>query len=374
MRSTLLRFFPPPAYLANHAAGVDISDRSIKYIMLAYVNGVPCLKSYGEQPLTPGIVERGKVRDIAALGEELKKIRATLPVSAVVLALPEEHAYAFLLSIPPMARRDLRASIELQLENQIPVPAQSVIFDYDIIQERADGAYEVEVAAIAREDVSEYINACTHAGLMPQALEIEAHSVARALLPASPRSAAADEGESRTDIETALIVDMGRTRTGLTVVTAGFVAFTSTVQGIGGGDITTVVQKNLRISRDIAEQYKIERGLSRAKENRDLFYALIPIASVLKDEILKRCEYWNIHERKERGATGGPVSRIILTGGQSTLPGLDEYLAEHAGIPVELAAPWRNVPRFKGGVPPIPFNESLGYTTAIGLALRGLHL
>ena len=116
MRSTLLRFFPPPAYLANHAAGVDISDRSIKYIMLAYVNGVPCLKSYGEQPLTPGIVERGKVRDIAALGEELKKIRATLPVSAVVLALPEEHAYAFLLSIPPMARRDLRASIELQLE------------------------------------------------------------------------------------------------------------------------------------------------------------------------------------------------------------------------------------------------------------------
>ncbi len=370
MRSTLLRFFPPPAYLADLAAGVDISDRSVKYMALNYVHGTPGLTQYGELPLIPGIVEGGRVRDITALGEELKKIRATLGGDAVILSLPEERAYAFLLSVPPMARRDLRASIELQLENQIPVPAQSVIFDYDCIQERADGGYEVAVAAIAREDVNEYMSACAQAGLTPQAFEIEAHSVARALLPRSIRVKA---GLPRVNSETVLIVDMGKTRTGLTVVVAGFVAFTSTVQGIGGEDITAIVQKSLNVSRDVAEQYKIERGLSRSKENRDVFYALIPMASVLKDEVLRRCEYWNVHERKARGGAGAPVSRIILTGGQSTLPGLDEYLAEHVGCPVELASPWRNVLYFKGGVPPIPFNESLGYTTAIGLALRGLH-
>lgn len=341
------------------ATGVDISDRSIKYVVLSHEYGSPHLLSYGESALTPGIVEGGRVRDVEQLSGALHQACEKLSRREIILSLPEERAYTFFLSIPKMPRKDIRASIELQLENQIPVPAQSVLFDYDLITERTDGAYDLVVSAISREDVNEYAHACQGALLTPNAFEIEAHAIARALLLPQVK-------------ETVLIIDMGKTRTGLIIVANNQVAFTSTVQGIGGEDITTVVQKSLKISRDTAEQYKIKRGLSRSQENRDVFYALIPMVSVLKDEIMRRREYWNVREREARGNTIEPISRIILTGGQSTLPGLDEYLSENLACPVEIVSPWLNVTHFDGGVPPVSLNESLGYTTAIGLALRGL--
>lgn len=359
LRSVILRFFPPPRFLVMPSAGVDISDRSIKYVLLSHEYGSPHLLGYGESVLTPGIVEGGKVRDVEQLTSVLQHICEKLTRKDIILSLPEERAYAFFLSVPKMSRRDIRASIGLQLENQIPVPAQSVLFDYELITERADGAYDLVVSAISREDVSEYLQACQSASLTPSAFEIEAHAIARALLRPEMK-------------ETVLIVDMGKTRTGLIVVANGYVTFTSTVQGVGGEDITTAVQKSLKIPRDTAEQYKIGRGLSRSQENREVFFALIPMVSVLKDEIMRRREYWNVHERESHDGTVEPISRIILTGGQSTLPGLDEYLSENLACPVEIVSPWLNVTHFDGGVPPVSLNESLGYTTAIGLALRGL--
>lgn len=359
LRSAILRFFPPPLFFAMPAVGIDISDRSIKYMVLSSEYGSPHLVDYGESVLSPGIVEGGKVLDSSQLGKELQKVCKKLSGREIILALPEERAYAFSLTIPAMARRDIRTSIELQLENQIPVPAQGVLFDYDVIQERSDGGFGVVVSAISREDVEGYREACKGASLLPRAFEIEAHAIVRALL------------DCRTT-ETVLIVDMGKTRTGLIVSVNGNVAFTSTVQGVGGEDITTVVQKSLKVSRDIAEQYKIERGLSRSKENRDIFFALIPIVSVLKDEIMRRREYWNVHEGKSQDSTLEPINRIILTGGQATLPGFDEYLSENLGCPVDVVSPWLHITHFDDGIPPLSLNESLGYTTAIGLALRGL--
>ena len=64
------------------------------------------------------------------------------------------------------------------------------------------------------------------------------------------------------------------------------------------------------------------------------------------------------------------VTRVLLTGGQATLPGLVQYLAGGLGLAVELGDVWTNILDARRVLPPIKFNDSFKYATALGLALR----
>ena len=118
-----------------------------------------------------------------------------------------------------------------------------------------------------------------------------------------------------------------------------------------------------------AESLKREWGLSRAPENRELFSVLVPPLSALKDEMLQRIEYWRTKQGKEN-----PITRILLTGRASNLSGFPEYLSSGIGIPVYRANVWRNILSLDEVIPAIPFDESLGYSTALGLALADITL
>jgi len=359
-RGILFRLFPPPAYILRRSAGIDISDRSVKVMTLVHHYGNESHGVYGEEALTPGTVEGGKVRDSAALTAAIKKLKDNLHLSAVSLSLPEEEAFLFTLSLPPMKEKEIRESILLQLENHIPIPATETAFDYDIVAEkpRVAGGREVSVSAIARAHVQSYTQAVIDAGLTPLALEVESHSLCRSVVPAEERG-------------TVLVIDFGKTRAGVTVVSGGSVRYTATVPNVGGEDITKALEKELKVSREEAEKLKVTHGLSRKGENKAVFSALIALVSVLKDELVRHVGYWNT--RVERGEIlGGPITRAYLAGGQATLPGLAEYLSAHLGIAVSLGNPWVNVASVEEVLPDITRNDALRYATSIGLALRSI--
>ena len=70
---------------------------------------------------------------------------------------------------------------------------------------------------------------------------------------------------------------------------------------------------------------------------------------------------------------GGKIKKILLCGRGSNLKGLPEFIFSELRIPTELANPWINIlPEKTIRIPKIPFKDSLGYTTALGLALRGM--
>lgn len=354
-RSLVLKYFPPPNYLLKPAAGLDISDRSVKFIELGWENGLVVLKKYGEEVIPPGVVESGKIIDEAKLVQALESLHKRFKLEYVAASLPEEEAYLFSVKLPLMKKRDIYESVRLQLENHIPLPADKAAFDYEIHRglSNQENEYEIGVAAISSQNAASYENVIKKSGLVPSVLEIEAHSLPRAIM--------------GNEDETIMIIDFGKTRMSVIIVSSGKVKFTATVNSVGGEDITKAVEKHLGVSRDEAEKLKIEQGLSRGEENKKTFEAIIPVVSALKDEIYKHFNYWNNHNFLDLA-----VSKIILAGGQATLPGLAEYLSINLNTNALVANPWINVTGLKKEVPDISFNESLRYTTAIGLALRGL--
>lgn len=353
-RSIFFQFFPPPQFLQMPAVGLDISDRSLHFVELVEKGKGPRVGRFGERAIPRGIIELGEVKKPAELRAILATLHKEYEITFVAVALPEERAYLFDLELPAVKRSEIRGSIELLLEEHIPLRASEVLFDYRIERE-TDTLTRVSVSAVPRSLVDGYLEAFAESGIIPVFFEIETHSLARSVIP-------------RGDMRSFLVVDLGRTRTGLTIVSGGAVEFTSTA-ALGGATITEMVEKHLGVSNDEAEKLKKEKGLACAPAGSELARDLSASLALLLNEIRKDYTYWQTHP-DSYGKARPSLGKIYLCGGDANLPGFAEYIARGFDIPVEVANAFVNAISLDAYIPEINFSDSLRYATAIGLALR----
>ena len=167
--------------------------------------------------------------------------------------------------------------------------------------------------------------------------------------------------------DTVMLIDFGKTRTGVGIINNGTLLYTSTID-IGGGQLSLALRKVLG---DVAESeltaIKNSSGLIRAVEDTRVYEALITTISVIKDEIASRMQYWHL---KDSNRNARRIKKIVLCGGSVNLKGLPEYLTESLGVPCVRADVWGNAFRTDLVVPPFEKRYSYGYATAIGLALK----
>lgn len=350
--------FPPPKFLLMPAAGIDISDTSIKFAELIPGAQGFRLGSFGTIPLPAGVVSGGRIDMPQKLQEILESLRLEHRFSFVRVSLPDEQTYFFRMTLPDAPMAVLRETLELSLEEHVPIPVPEAVFDFTVVG-RVGADVEVAVTAASRTVVESYTQVFANAGLTMLSLELEADALARSVI-------------VKSDPVARLIVDFGETRTGIAVVYAGAVYFTSTV-GLGGQMLTDTLAKHFSISVADAEKMKREVGLRRTDSNQDLFSLLLNNVAVLRDEINKHFIYWHTHP-DEKGNARPPIEEILLVGGDSNLSGFPEYLSASLHVKTSVADVWTNVDIPTHGVPDIPREESLGYATAIGLSLRSTNL
>ncbi|MFA6416073.1 MAG: pilus assembly protein PilM [Candidatus Paceibacterota bacterium] len=348
--------FPVPKFLQMAAAGIDISDRSLKFFQLIEKRGQLIDGWHEEVELPAGIIEGGRIIQADKLKPIINSLSKKYGVTRAIVSLPEDRAYTLQLNLPQMKKSQLREAIAFQLEEYVPLPSNEIVFDYKLVKSGGDkNSLIVAVSALPKTIITEYVEVFSGTSMVPIAFEIEAQAMARSLL-------------SRDSNELALIVDIGRVHVGFFVARQGEVLYASIANNIGGDDISAIISRQLNISLEEAEKLKNEIGLNRSEDNKDSFFAAIPVITSIKDEINQRCEYWRNREkynpRTER------IARIVLCGGQSTLPGLLDFLQSYFDIPVELGNPWQNFYPAELGVPKLSLKESLRYATALGLSLR----
>ena len=358
---SLARAFPMPSLLAPRAAGIDISDASVKWLVLSTLKDGYRVQTYGELPLPAGIVESGIIRDVPKLAEVLRAARHELDgISCAHAALPEEAAYVFSMHAPlGTSRQQVLRMIEFEFEDRVPIPPSAAVYDFNSI---APGTSEELSVVVFPRDVAEaYFEAFELAGITLLSLEVEARSIARAVTSGS------------IDEPITLLVDFGRERTGFAVLKNGFPIFTSTVQ-VGGERMTRSLIEQSALSPEEAEKFKNEKGLlTDAGAKSGSLEAVSGTASALGDEVVKHYHYWDTR-RNEHGVRMTPVGRVILVGGSSNLKGLDDYIAGRVQAPTVRGDVWQHVASYDEYIPPISRRHSLQYATAVGLGLRGLRL
>lgn len=347
------RFFPVPKFLATPSFGLDISDESIKFIALISGRRGITIGRYGEHGIPAGIIESGKIKDPKRLEEILSALCKKEGIKSVRVSLPEEQVYLFKLRMEKKGLEKVRESIELVLEEHVPIPAPEAIFDYEIFNEDGE-SLEMEVATIPENIVKNYLSIFQNSKISVQSLELEAQAISRAVI-------------KKGDMETYMIVDFGKKRTGVFIVSRQVVMFTSTLD-VGGVMLSNMIQKSFEVNFEEAEKMKRQYGLQRNTANKEIFSVVLNSVSVLRDEIVKHFLYWHTH-KDEEGKDNPPIKKIILCGGDSNLIGLADYLSISMKSPVEMANVWVNILDTAGTVPEMTLRQSLGFSAALGLAL-----
>jgi type IV pilus assembly protein PilM len=362
----MLGFFTlrPPAF------GFDLSDSSIKIVQLEEKGKKYALATFGEGSIEKGIIERGEVKKEDELAAAIKKALSQVKgkkihTKYVVAALPEEQAFLQVVQLPPMKEAEVKGAIHSQAENYIPYPLDTVYLDYAIIPPFHTKVDHIDVllASLPREVVNLYILAFQKAGLVPLALEIEAIALARALV------------ENNVSPVPLLFVDIGATRTKISIFSGYSLRFTTSIS-LGSAQFTQAVVKALEKDKEKAEELKQEYGFLGLDDpvGKEVFGAMVPIATDFAEQIKKYLDYYETHSPHEHLKKGGKeIKKIILSGGGANLKGLPEFLMKELRCEVAVGNPWVNILSAESKeLPALPFQESLRYGTALGLALRGV--
>lgn len=328
------------------AVGLDMSDRSVKFIELRRWLGGFAVGSFGEFAVPGGAIVDGEIRDEAELARLIRG--AGIGKRLVVASLPDEHGVIRVLDLPDVPPRELAHAVRWEVEGLMPMPLHLVSYDYHSTPNQRAVHENALVVAYPRVVTDSYWRVLAAAGFTPIALEPESQAIARAAVPAGIK-------------ETILVADIGAARTSLAITMGGSVVFASSLP-IGGKDIEAAIARGLGVSLEKARAIKIDAGLDATQHRGAAAEAVAPLIKKLAAEM-------NGMLQSHRGDSIGVV---YLSGGDANLMGLPAHLSSAIKNPTVLANPFVNVELGPGVVPPIPRHEALRYAAAIGLALRAI--
>lgn len=346
--------------------GLDISTFSLKIAKLEKNGKNLRLVSFNQVKVPLGVIDEFKVKDEAKLASIIKEAigkakGAKIKERHVVASLPEEKSYLDVFRLPILEEKDLAGAVRFEAENHIPMALDDVYFGFEKlpIESEKQKFQEVLVVATPKEIVDSYISCLKMAGLQPVAMEVECLAVARALT------------QKNVIYKPLLMIDFGETRASFMIFSGRALRFTATIP-VSSQSLTEALAKKLNVGLAKAEELKCQEGLYQDKEVTE---AMSPILMNLAEQVKTHLQYY-ISQNSKTTKTAVKLSKILLCGGGANLKGLPEFLSANLGLPVELANPWLNIlPQMARAteIPPIPFCQSLGFTTALGLALRSIY-
>ncbi|MBP6929657.1 MAG: type IV pilus assembly protein PilM [Candidatus Moranbacteria bacterium] len=341
--------------------GLDLSDLSIKAVWLDRSGGHDSVASFGSVPMALGNVVDGEIMNADAVRNAVENLLQKagpkkIKTHQVICSLPETKAFLRIIALPKMEAEEVKEAIKWEIEANIPLTLDQVYYDWQILDlnlTQEKGKMSVLVVAVARSVVDQFTEVLESAGLEVIGLETESIAQARSLL--------AEKNEKTTT----LIVDIGDRRTSFLVAIGSTPCFTSSVP-LSSQMITEAISKSLRISFDEAEDIKLKHGMGSLVMKSPVFKAAEPVLESMATEIEKSIDFYLNNLKYSE-----TVDAIVLCGGGSNMNGFLPYMAKRLGRPVEFGNPWVNV-RLGREIPLIDRRHSVQYSTAIGLALRGL--
>lgn len=352
-----MSFLATPKFLLMPAVGLDISADALRFIELrTNSKGVLYVSRYGKKSFPIGTISEGNIRDKKKLHEAIIAFAQEYKLTFANIALPEEQAYLANMQISRVALPQVRAAIELKLEEHVPISGSDAIFDFVVVGEnlgKKKDTMDVVVSVLPRTVVEEYLEIFSDTGITPKAFEFESQAMARAIIP-------------RDDNGTFLVIDIGKIVTDIFVAANGVVQFSASLD-IGGHYLTQAIENKMKVTYEEAEALKVKYGLLNGEKVEGVTSAMIPVVTDLRNRLIRHYSYWQTHHGDK---VGGNIERIYITGGGANLKGVTEYLGMGLEVGVFVANPWVNVCSFENYIPPLTLHESHGFTAAIGLALR----
>jgi len=311
----------------NIFLGIDIGTTSIKLVELCKtknkieLTNYGILEKYGHLERINDAIQTNSFKlleeSTALLLKQLVKESKT-DNQKTYMALPSFSGFVSIMELPEMPNKELSKAVHFQAGQYIPMSLQETTLDWQII-ERVEGKIIILLMAIPTDIIKRYMHSAELAKINLKGLELETVAVARLL--------------GKKEKGTIALVDIGGRSTSINIIDKSALRASHNVD-TAGGDFTQVISSGLGINPLRAEELKRAYGLNiQSRGDVKITNLLMPLLDVIKRETEKAINNYFLRTKRK-------VEKVILTGGGSSLQGLEDYYSKKLAMQVVKGDPF----------------------------------
>ena len=303
-------------------------------------NGSAELLQVAREPLTPGIVVGGELRDPDALAEALKEFFAKngLPKRGVRLGLANNRIGVRTFEISGITDpKQLGNAVRFRAQEALPIPIDEAVLDYQVLGEGVDGegnpTQRILLVVAYRELIDRYVDACKKAGITLSGIDLEAFALLRALQ-------APQDGVGSDPSAALVAVAIGHERSTFAVSDGRVCEFTRVLDW-GGSALNVAIARAIDAAPSEVEGFKRALALTdemvpdglNADQSKQAREAIRRAIQNFARELVSSLQYY----QNQPGSLG--IGEIVLTGGTAHLPGISGELERMIGVRVRVGDP-----------------------------------
>jgi type IV pilus assembly protein PilM len=322
--------------MARRPIGLDIGSTAVRAVELAGGGGKPNLLRIAQQPLPPGAVAGGEIRDPGLVADAIRELwhMGKFKSRQVVLGVGNQRVVVREVTVPWLEEKELRESLPFQVREFVPIPIEEAILDYQVVEE-----FELEGRHMVR-----LMLAAAHKGMVQRMVEaVEAarlQAVGVDLVPFAIVRSAGSNGDrllqEDADLSDEAVVDIGAEVSSICVHSHGHPRFVRMVSW-GGRNVTAAIARSLGLADADAEQLK--RGLADADDDsaERAHQVARQVVTSFADDLRSSLDFYRSQN------PGASIGHVLLTGGGSKLAGLAEVVNERLAAAVDTGHAFKRV-------------------------------
>jgi type IV pilus assembly protein PilM len=342
--------------------GVDIGTHSIKIVQLKKAGRFYNLQHFGIMPLMQESIVEGSITNASAIVEALRNLvrMEKIKEKDVATVISGPSVIVKKIRVPQMTEKELSTNIQWEAEQHIPFEISEVNIDFQILPsmefagEKAGNQIDVLLVAAKKSKVDDYTSLIVEAGLHPVVVDTDIFALE-------------NEYELNNEIEDKIValIDIGASTMNINILKGNTTTFQRDI-AIGGNRYTAALQKEFNLSYEQAEALKMGVGFTENRGKEHVLSVMAVVSEEISDEIQRSLEFFRSSTAEEA------VDKVMLSGGCARIKGLDRFLGNRLGVPVEIANPFRRLrcsertfdPEYLRDMAPLA-------AVGVGLALRG---
>lgn len=313
--------------MARGRIGLDVGSTAVRAAEVVLGSDPPSLVRAAQVPLPPGAVESGEVRDVEALAAAVRELwqRGAFKSRQAVLGVGNQRVVVREITVPALPPKELKQSLPFQVQDLIPIPVDDAVLDYDVLEEiEQDGAKMLRLLVVAaqRDMVNRMVDAAARAKVEPVGVDLVPFALIRAV--------GQDDGLGleASDLGGEAIVDVGADVTNICVHERGVARFVRILPS-GGRDVSVAMATSLGIPEEDAEALKRGQPVEGSPPVEQVDNTRRARVAALVDEMRSSLDFYRAQ------TPGADVTRVLVTGGGSKMPGLVELLDERVDAQVQ---------------------------------------
>lgn len=345
--------------------GLDIGSSAVRAAEVDVKKKPPVLTTFGQIMLPPGAVADGEIIEEEAVGATIADLwrRVGFKSKKVIVGVANQRVIVRQIEMPHMEEADLQSSLAFQVQEQLPIPVDEAILDFQILEEftNTDNERMIRLLLVAaqRDMIESLLRTLDHARLDATVVDLVPLALLRTL--GDGKATTFESGYAGTGEGAEAIVDIGAGVTNIVVHENGTPRFVRILVS-GGQHVTDALATALQTTPEEAEMLKRQAAFGGVPDEAKRI--IEDRTNSVLEEVRGSLDYYSAQPE----STG--LSRVVLTGGGSCIEDLAPRLASATGIATEYGHPLASVRLGALGLTPEQLAEAEPLISVpVGLAL-----